>query len=54
MLVSQEYLQRYLVEFSNEKMQTNWDRTHRFETLFAQRMLAQPAPQVNSWLWHER
>ena len=44
MLVSQHYLRKYLVDFSNEKMHANWDRTHRFAMLFEQKMLA-PAPQ---------
>ena len=46
MLVSLEYLHKYLVDFGNEKMEANWDRTKRFAALFAQKMLALASRQV--------
>lgn len=46
MLVSQEYLRKYLVDFGNEKMEANWHRTQRFAALFTQKMLAPPSQLV--------
>lgn len=41
MLVDKEYLQKYLVDFGNEKMEANWERTTRLQHLFQQKMLQQ-------------
>ena len=41
MLVDETYLQKYLVDFGNEKMEANWARTERFHDLFHQKMLLQ-------------
>lgn len=41
MLVDEAYLQKYLVEFGNEKMEANWARTERLHQLFEQKMLSQ-------------
>ncbi|DBA73560.1 TPA: hypothetical protein ACH3X2_009802 [Trebouxia sp. C0005] len=45
MLVDEAYLQKYLVDFGNEKMEANWARTTRLHHLFQQKMLQQePLP----------
>ena len=44
MLVDQAYLQEYLVDFGNEKMEANWERTARLHQLFKEQMLS---PQVS-------
>ncbi len=41
MLVDKAYLQKYLVDFGNEKMEANWARTARLHHLFQQKMLQQ-------------
>ncbi len=41
MLVDKDYLQKYLVDFGNEKMEANWERTTRLHHLFQQKMLQQ-------------
>lgn len=41
MLVDEAYLQKYLVDFGNEKMEANWARTTRLHHLFQQKMLQQ-------------
>lgn len=41
MLVDAAYLQKYLVDFGNEKMEANWARTTRLHHLFQQKMLQQ-------------
>ena len=39
MLVSTAYLQKYLVDFGNEKMEANWARTQRLHQVFEEKML---------------
>ncbi len=39
MLVDAAYLQKYLVDFGNEKMEANWERTTRLHHVFQQKML---------------
>ncbi|KAL0023672.1 hypothetical protein WJX77_012323 [Trebouxia sp. C0004] len=39
MLVDKDYLQKYLVDFGNEKMEANWARTTRLHHLFQQKMM---------------
>ncbi len=39
MLVDAAYLQKYLVDFGNEKMEANWARTTRLHHLFQQKMM---------------
>ena len=41
MLVGEAYLQKYLVDFGNEKMEANWARTERLHQLFERKMLFQ-------------
>ena len=48
LLVDTAYLQKYLVDFGNEKMEANWARTARLHHLFKDQLLSQ---QVRRELW---
>ena len=41
MLVDPSYVQKYLVDFGNDKMEANWSRTERLHQLFQDKMLNQ-------------
>ena len=41
MLVDPSYIQKYLVDFGNDKMQANWSRTDRLHNLFQDILLNQ-------------
>ena len=41
LLVDTAYLQKYLVDFGNEKMEANWARTARLHHLFKDQLLSQ-------------
>lgn len=41
LLVDEAYLQKYLVDFGNEKMEANWARTARLHQLFMEQLLSQ-------------
>ena len=41
LIVDTAYLQKYLVDFGNEKMEANWARTARLHHLFKDQLLFQ-------------
>lgn len=48
LLVDTAYLQKYLVDFGNEKMEANWARTARLCHLFKDQLLSQQVRMCSS------